>query len=253
MNSLLIMFIAVVIFNVAMFLPAYIYKTDKLTDISYALSFVALIVFALFRSELSWPHVVAGLLVIWWAVRLGGFLLMRIWKKGKDTRFDEMRHNALLFLRFWVLQGLSVFIVLIAALLFMQVDTPRFTMVSIVGVVIFLLGLYIEAAADLEKWNFNKNPKNHGKWIDSGWWSRSRHPNYFGEILVWAGMYTYVLPSLEGAERIIGLISPFYISALLLFVSGVPLLEKSADKKWGKDKDYIAYKKRVPLLVPFTK
>lgn len=253
MNSLLLMFIAVVGFNIAMFVPAFIYKTDKLTDISYALSFVALILFALFRSTQRWPHLILAMLVLWWAARLGGFLLMRIWKKGKDKRFDGMRDNVLLFLRFWLLQGASVFVVLLASLLFMQSESPRINILSVVGAVIFILGLYIESVADLEKWYFTQDKNNKGKWIESGIWARSRHPNYFGEMLVWVGLYAFVVPSLHGNQWFIALLSPVYIIILLFFVSGIPILEKSADKKWGDNKDYRAYKKRVPLLLPKLK
>ncbi len=253
MNALSLAFLAVVGFNVAMFVPAFKYKTDKLTDISYALSFIFLILFALFRSTLKWPHLLLALIVTWWAVRLGGFLLMRVWKKGKDARFDGMRESAVKFFRFWLLQGVTVFVVLIGTLEFMHKSTPRFTLLSAIGFVIFIAGLGIEATADLQKWHFNQKPKNKGKWIESGVWAKSRHPNYLGEILVWLGVYAYILPSLTGMQWLIAAISPAYIILLLLFVSGIPILEKSADKKWGSNKDYASYKKRVPLLVPRIK
>ena len=250
MHTLIIMLLAVVGFNLAMFVPAYIYKTDKLTDISYALSFIALILFAYARSSQKFPHTLLLLLVFWWAVRLGGFLLMRIWKIGKDKRFDGMRESIVKFFRFWLLQGVSVFIVLTAALLFMDAKSPKITVLSLVGVAIFLAGLYIEALADLQKWHFSQDSKNKGKWIETGIWSKSRHPNYLGEMMVWIGVYLYVLPSLVNNQRFEALVSPLYIISLLMFVSGVPLLEKAADKKWGDQKAYQDYKKRVPKLLP---
>ncbi len=250
MNDLPLAFLAVVGLNIALFVPAFRYKTDKLTDISYALSFIILTLFALFRSTLKWEHTLLALMIIWWAVRLGGFLLMRVWKKGKDARFDGMRESAVKFFRFWLLQGITVFIVLIGALEFLHISTPRFTIISALGFVMFAAGIVIEAAADLQKCHFSQDDKNKGKWIQSGLWGKSRHPNYLGEIMVWSGIYAYILPSLNGMQWLIALISPAYIVLLLLFISGIPILEKSADKKWGGKKDYIAYKKRVPLLFP---
>lgn len=250
MNQLWVLCLYVVAFNVAMFIPAFLYKTDKLTDISYALSFIFLILVALFKSTIKWPHILLALLIIWWAVRLGSFLLMRVWKKGKDARFDGMREKPVKFLRFWLLQGITVFVVLIGALEFMHIQTLRFNMISAIGVVIFIIGLTLEATADIQKWHFSQDVKNKGKWIESGVWGISRHPNYLGEILVWIGIYAYVLPSLSGQQWLIAAISPMYIIVLLLFVSGIPILEKSADKKWGSNKDYSQYKKHVPLLIP---
>lgn len=253
MHDLWIIFIAAVGLNVIMFIPAFIYKTDKLTDISYAVTFIALVLFAYARSAQTWPHALLALLVVWWGVRLGGFLLMRVWKKGKDKRFDGMRENFFKFLRFWLLQGVTVFVVLLGALEFMRVSSPQVTLLSWAGTLIFLTGLYMEAAADLQKWHFSQNPKNKGKWIESGIWAKSRHPNYMGEMMVWIGIYLFVLPSLVGQQWLIAFASPGYIILLLLFVSGIPMLEKSADAKWGNDKDYQAYKKRVPVLIPFLK
>ncbi|NDG30133.1 DUF1295 domain-containing protein, partial [bacterium] len=124
---------------------------------------------------------------------------------------------------------------------------------SILGIVVFVKGLAIEATADMQKFIFNGKPKNKGKWIDEGIWRASRHPNYLGEMMVWIGMYLVVLPSLTGNQWAWALLSPIYIVTLLLFVSGVPLLEKSADKKWGTNPAYKKYKKEVPSVMPTPK
>lgn len=250
MNILLLFFIVVVGFNVAMFVPAYKYKTDKLTDISYALSFVALAIFAYARSAGTWKHMLLLLLITWWAARLGGFLYMRVRKKGKDARFDEMRGRPLAFLRFWLLQGATVYVVLLSSLFFFNTRTVSFTLLSLLGLIIFFAGLLLESVADWQKWQFSLKKANKGRWIEEGVWARSRHPNYLGEMLVWSGIYLFVAPSLTLGYTLLGLLSPFYIITLLLFVSGIPILEKSADARWGKDKGYQAYKKRVPVLLP---
>ena len=253
MNVMLTFLLIAVTVNIVMFIPAYKYRTDKLTDVSYALTFILVTSVAFGSGVMRWQHFLLMLMIFWWAVRLGGFLLYRVSKKGKDARFDEMRNSLLSFLRFWVLQGVSVFLILIPAVLYMRTSRPNFNGVAAAGLCLFMLGLYIEARSDLEKWQFSQKSKNKGLWIASGMWSRSRHPNYFGEMLVWIGIYTYVLPSLTTGQRAWGLISPLYIIILLRFVSGVPLLEKSADNKWGSNTRYENYKKNTPLLIPKIK
>jgi steroid 5-alpha reductase family enzyme len=240
-----------VLLNLAMFVPAYLLQTDKLTDISYAVSFFVLAAFGLFLSEKQALHFIVFFMVALWSVRLGGFLLMRIMRIGKDARFDGMRDKPAKFIKFWVLQGITVPIVMASVLLAMNTDNTKLNLLSIIGILVFLKGLGLEAAADAQKAKFSQ--KKSGLWIDEGVWRISRHPNYLGEIMVWSGMYLAVVASLSGSNKIWALASPIYIAVLLLFVSGIPLLEKSADKKWGNNKDYQEYKKKVPVLVPSLK
>lgn len=237
--------------NIVMFIPAFIFKTDKLTDISYAVTFAVVALAAFNRSEQALGHTLLLLAVLLWALRLGSFLLIRINKMGKDSRFDEMRDKFWSFSKFWLLQGVSVFVVLIASILYWDVGNPNVTVLSWVGLAVFLVGLLIEATADVQKFRFKfSGKKKKHEWIDEGVWSMSRHPNYLGEMMVWTGLYLFVVPSLSGSNVYAALISPLYIIALLLFVSGVPLLEKYADKKWGKDAAFNKYKKEVPVLIP---
>lgn len=233
-----------------MFLPAYRYKTDKLTDISYALTFIVIALYGYFSSTKTPEHLAVTLLVSAWAVRLGSFLFMRINKMKRDKRFDGMRENFFKFLRFWLLQAVTVFVVLLGPIALWNSKETAVTFLSVIGILVFISGLTLEAVADRQKFQFNNDPKNKDKWIHQGVWKLSRHPNYLGEMLVWIGMYGVVLPSLSGALIFYALISPVYIISLLMFVSGVPLLEKAADKKWGSDKSYLTYKKQTPALLP---
>lgn len=253
MESLAFYSALALVINLVMFVPAFLFKTDRLTDISYALSFIVLVAVAFLRSSLDNAHLLLLIAITVWAVRLGGFLLFRIWKIKRDKRFDGMRESFRRFLGFWVLQGISVFVVLLSALSLWLKPDLQLNAYSLGGIYVFVVGLFIEATADWQKFGFNKKPKNKGKWIDSGLWKLSRHPNYFGEILVWVGMWLYVVPYMEGRELFIVLVSPLFIMTLLILVSGIPLLEKSADKKWGKVKAYQEYKKKTPVLVPFIK
>lgn len=244
-------FVASMGINTLMFIPAFIFKTDKLTDISYAVTFAFVASLAYWFSEQSLVHALLLFAIIAWSLRLGSFLLIRINKMGKDFRFDGRREKFWSFLSFWLLQGASVFVVLVASLLLFDTAEPVITWLSWVGFVVFASGLLLEAVADIQKFRFKfSGKKKRQEWIDEGVWRMSRHPNYLGEMMVWFGLYIFVLPSLSGLAVYSALVSPLYIIGLLLFVSGVPLLEKYADKKWGDEKNFQQYRKEVPLLMP---
>jgi steroid 5-alpha reductase family enzyme len=166
----------------------------------------------------------------------------------RDKRFDGMRESFFRFLKFWVLQGLAVWVILIPALFFIN---SNLTEVMWVGFIIWALGLILESTADFQKYNFKQNEKNKDRFIQSGIWKYSRHPNYFGEILCWVGIYIFVFASLTSLQKIVSLASPLFIIILLLFVTGLPPLEKYADKKWGKQKDYQEYKRKTSILIPW--
>lgn len=248
MDIWIALLVAVVI-NLVMFGFAFRRQTDKLTDISYALTFIALMAYMQITHQATAATIVGVVMVSLWAVRLGGFLLYRISKTGKDHRFDEMRGNFRKFLQFWVMQGLSVWVILIPMLLLLQSKHTMLTVMSFLGAFIWVVGLLIEAIADVQKFRFSQNPANKNKWIDEGIWKYSRHPNYFGEITVWVGAYLFAISSLSITQAVIGLVSPLFIASLILFVSGVPKLEKSADERWGNSKTYQEYKRRTSMLV----
>ena len=239
--------------NVVMFVPAYFLRTDKLTDISYAVTFVVVSAIGIWLGGYSFPSLVVFLMVSFWAIRLGGYLLIRIKKIKRDKRFDGMRESFWRFSRFWLLQGLTVWAVLLPSILFFQNSLVEISVVAYIGVVVWFVGLFIETVADAQKYRFINNAENKGRWIDTGLWKYSRHPNYFGEILVWIGIYIYTLFGLSFSQAIIGIISPVYIVLLLLFASGIPLLEKVAEKRWGSDSEYQKYKRTTSVLVPLPK
>ena len=236
--------------NLLMFVPAFIFKTDKLTDISYAVTFVVVLLFGFLTNSINVMTVLLLIMIVLWAIRLGVYLLIRIRKIGRDKRFDGMRENFFPFLKFWILQGISVFVIMVPAVLFLNTEIKTFGAVSLIGIIIWCGGLMLETTADYQKYQFINNIDNKGKWIDIGVWHYSRHPNYLGEIMVWVGLYLFMLPVLSISHAFIGLIGPLYIITLISFVSGIPLLEKGADKRWGENPAYRAYKKRVGVLFP---
>jgi tryptophan-rich sensory protein len=246
MHYLLLAFIVSLAIQLIMFIPAYLYRTDKLTDISYGLSFIALVL--IFLRDYPLPKMILGAMVVLWGLRLSAFLFIRINRMKRDKRFDGMRENLFRFLGFWLLQGISVFAIMICPLLFLNSSASSF---SAIGILIWGLGLAIESIADYQKFTFSNDQRNKGKWIATGLWKFSRHPNYLGEIMCWIGIYIFSYPALSMANRLIGLISPLFITTLLLFVSGIPILEKKAKEKWGKDHRYLKYKKNTSVLIPY--
>jgi len=236
-------------FNLLMFIFAYKFKTDKLTDLSYALTFIFLVFVSFFTGEFSNFKLILLFMILLWAFRLGVFLFIRIRKIKKDRRFDGIRENFFKFSRFWLLQGITVWIILLPSLIFFNSST-NITILSWIGFAIWFIGLTIETFSDLQKYQFNKTNKKD-KWISTGLWKYSRHPNYFGEMCCWLGIYLLTLSSLSLIQIIYTAVSPLFIALLLIFVTGLPTLEKYADKKWGKTKEYKEYKRKTSILVPW--
>lgn len=235
-----------------MFLIAFRLKSDKLTDISYAVSFIALALLALHESKGTAYTLIGIGLVCVWALRIGSFLLYRVLRAGSDRRFDGMREHFWKFGKFWLGQAVTVWILMLPITLAASGNGTWHTF-ALVGIACWLVGLALESMADLQKYRFTHNPANKNQWIDNGIWHYSRHPNYFGEMLVWIGIYLYVLPSLSLDSQLVGIASPLFIIVLLLFVSGVPILERDADKRWGIIPAYKTYKKQTSLLIPLPK
>ncbi len=237
------------VINGVLFLIAYHLQSDKLTDASYAISFISLAVASYVASDKNTYKLLALALVCIWALRIGGFLLYRVIRSGKDRRFDDIRNKFFKFGSFWLGQAITIWVLLIPLTLAFDADM-QWQNIALLGTAIWLAGFLIETVADAQKYRFTNNSANKDKWIDSGLWRYSRHPNYFGEILVWIGLYLYALPALSTVGTLVGISSPVLIAVLLLFISGIPILEKEADKRWGKQSAYQAYKKRTSILIP---
>ena len=185
-----------------------------------------------------------------WALRLGTFLFARIQKAGKDDRFDEIKPSFIRFLNFWTIQGLWVTLTAATALVGITTLTRKgLDIFAILGFLVWVFGFVIEVIADSQKSRFNSDPANKGRFIQTGLWARSRHPNYFGEIVLWIGIAIIAIPVLRGWQWV-AMMSPLFVTLLLTHVSGIPLLEQKADKKWGGQEDYEIYKKNTPVLIP---
>lgn len=233
------------------FIPAFIWQTERYFDLTGSLTYLSVIAFSLaLTGKTDIRSLLLAAMVAIWAVRLGSFLFARISQDGSDSRFDAIKPNFWRFLSTWTLQGLWVSFTCAAALVAIASGSEKpLGTVGIVGVAIWVLGFVIEVVADRQKSQFRADPANKGKFIDVGLWARSRHPNYFGEITLWLGVAVLAAPVLSGWQYV-GLISPVFVALLLIRVSGIPMLEKSADKRWGGDEGYEAYKARTPVLIP---
>ena len=233
------------------FIPSFINRTEHFFDLTGSLTFISTVLFTLMViPEIYLRDVVIALLVIIWAVRLGSFLFLRVGKDGGDGRFDIMKTKFWWFLMTWNIQGMWVFLSLAAGLAAMTSNQKlEADIFLLIGLVIWITGFAIEVIADTQKSKFRSYPENKDKFISTGIWSWSRHPNYFGEILLWIGITIIALPVLQGWQ-FITLISPIFIIFLLTQVSGVRLLELRGKKKWGDNEEYQRYIQNTSVLIP---
>ena len=233
------------------FIPAYLLQTEKFFDLTGSITYISVTIIAVLLSPVvDGLSILLTALVVIWAARLGTFLFRRIQKAGKDARFDELKTSFIRFLSTWTLQGLWVTFTLAAALAAITSTTRKeLDLFALIGFLIWFFGFAFEVIADSQKSRFRADPENRGRFINTGLWSRSRHPNYFGEIVLWIGVAVIALPVLRGWQWVT-LVSPVFVTLLLTRISGVPMLERRADEKWGGQEDYEAYKKRTPVLIP---
>ena len=246
-SQFIYLFILIFLSQILFFLIANAFKTDKLTDLAYGLSFVILINYLFFNSQQSLLLLLPTVLISIWGLRLAIYLFIRILKINKDQRFNQIRQKFWSFLGFWLLQALSIFAVSLSFMLAfkLNLNNPNFSYWQIIALVFAGLALGIESIADAQKYRFKNNPQNRGQFIQSGLWKHSRHPNYLGEILFWWSIWLYFLPTL-GNYSILAIISPVYITVLIRFVSGVPLLEKDYAKRYGKA--WLEYKAKTRII-----
>ena len=246
-------FVVLLIFIIQwlVFIPSFINRTEHFFDLTGSLTFISAVLFTLMAiPEIYLRDIIITLLVVIWATRLGSFLFFRVRNDGGDGRFDIMKTKFWWFLMTWNIQGMWVFLSLAAGLAAMtsseKVETDIFL---VIGTLIWILGFSIEVVSDNQKSKFRSNPENKDKFITTGIWSWSRHPNYFGEILLWIGITVIALPVLQGWQ-FVTLISPIFIIILLTQISGVRLLELRGKKKWGDDEEYKNYIKKTSALIP---
>ena len=236
------------------FIPSFYLKSEKYYDLFGGITFassIILISFLRFKkiTDLNIREIILAISVLFWTIRLSFFLFQRVKRVGKDERFDSYKFSFSKFLLAWMTQGLWVFICLLPVLIVFSTPTNPELLYLTFGGLIYFLGLVIEIIADYQKTNHNKKNEKERKFISSGLWSKSRHPNYFGEFLIWTGITIICFPVFSGFKYL-GLMTPIFIYLLLNYISGVNLLEERAKEKWGNNPEYIKYLKTTPKFFP---
>ena len=233
------------------FVPAYIRRTEHFFDLTGSIAYVCVVISAWSgNSEGDFRSMLLCALVLIWSVRLGSFLFLRVRRAGQDDRFDRLKHDFLAFLMTWTLSGLWVFLTAAAALAAATSATKSpLDAYLVIGSLVWLIGFCIEVIADRQKSVFRSKPENRDRFISHGLWAWSRHPNYFGEITLWFGVAVIAYPVLSGWQMVT-LSSPVFVWFLLTRVSGIPLLEAKAEKRWGDSEEYRRYRDRTSKLIP---
>jgi steroid 5-alpha reductase family enzyme len=236
------------------YIPAYVFQTQKFYDLTGSVTYLSVVWFVFLSTyqsiSLNFGNLILVLLISIWTIRLGLFLFMRIHKAGEDKRFRTIKTSASQFFMTFTISGLWVTLCSMCALV--AISSPEglvMNALTYVGIILFIIGFGIEIVADNQKTAFRSIEANKDSFITSGLWSKSRHPNYFGEVLLWFAIAVISFSSLEGLQ-LITLISPIFTYILLVYVSGVRMLEDMNDKKWADDENYKSYKENTPMLFP---
>lgn len=237
------------------FIPSFLNKTEKFYDFTGMVAYLSVIGFALYQKNkilgsIDFDSALLGILISVWTLRLGMFLFYRVFKVGEDDRFKEVKQVPSKFLVWFTVSGLWVSLTSIAALkvLTSQVEHNNYYFVYL-GLALWIFGFLFEVIADYQKTKFKNNPENKDQFISSGLWSLSRHPNYFGEIILWIGVFIITIPSLSGIDYLT-ILSPLFVYTLLNKISGINLLEIKAQKRWGDLESYKEYRSKTPQLIP---
>ena len=254
-NYKLVYVLCLVIFtiHISVFIPSYIYQTEHYYDLTGGITFISSVVLLttgryLYFGTIDYVSLIVSLLVSLWTIRLSSFLFLRVKRTGQDVRFSEIKKDFKRFLLAFILSGLWVFTCLLPSIVVLTSSKSiELDIITISGIIIWVFGFIFEVVADKQKTEFNK--KNKGRFISTGLWSLTRHPNYFGEFMLWAGLAIISIPYLYGINYNV-LTSPLFIYLLLTKVSGVNLLEEIGEKRWGSEKEYQDYKKNTPKFFP---
>jgi steroid 5-alpha reductase family enzyme len=234
--------------NWLVFIHAYAAQTERYFDLTGSVTYLAVVASGVALGKGGPLALLLALLVGIWALRLGTFLYSRIRREGVDHRFDALKPDFASFLLTWTLQGLWVFLTVSCALAAITAAAARpLGPLAALGAAVWITGFAIEAVADRQKGVFRADPANRDRFISTGLWAWSRHPNYCGEILLWIGVALIAVPALSGWS-LLTLVSPVFVYVLLTRISGIPLLESRSEAKWGEVPEYQAYKARTPVL-----
>tara|TARA_B100000941_G_scaffold287073_2_gene261645 strand:+ start:1233 stop:2096 length:864 start_codon:yes stop_codon:yes gene_type:complete len=244
-------FILTILFlNSLFFIHSYFFKTDIFFDLIGSISFISIgIISLIFIPDVDGNQILVFFLLIFWALRLGPYLFIRRLGSGVDERLSEYFESPLSLYFVWIMNSLWVFMTSISMMIiFSSKENYDFGLVQWFGLLIWILGFIIEVVSDSQKSKFNK--KNKGKFINIGLWKYIRHPNYLGEIIIWLGIFVISISYINSIFASLSVLSPIFVFVLLRFLTGVPQLEVRGEKKWGRQIEYINYKKETGLIFP---
>ena len=233
------------------FIPARLFQTERFYDLTGSITYIAVTLAAIsVATAPSGAQWLIAIMIFIWAGRLGSFLFRRIHAAGGDQRFDHIKVSSSRFFVAWTLQGAWVVMTSCAALTaILSAEQTAVGVIYVMGAVMWVAGFVIEVMADQQKSRFRADPANAGRFINVGLWARSRHPNYFGEILLWAGIAVMAIPYLSGTQWVV-MLSPLFVYALLTRISGIPTLVRRGQELWGDDPAYQTYVANTPRLLP---
>ncbi|MDI9347093.1 MAG: DUF1295 domain-containing protein [Methylacidiphilales bacterium] len=234
------------------FLVSLIKKRNDVADVAWGLGFVLMAWMSFFLNGDSGARgLLAGILVSIWGLRLAWHIHARNKGKTEDYRYLAWRKEwgkwfyPRSYLQVYLLQGMFSFLIVMPVLIINNSAWSALGIFDVLGIAIWLIGFYFESMGDAQLARFIKNPENKGKLMRSGLWAYTRHPNYFGEVMQWWGLWLVALPVPNGW---LGIIGPLTITFLILKVSGIPMLEK----KMAEHPDFAEYKRRVSVFIPYV-
>ena len=226
-------------------------KRNDVADVAWGLGFVLLAWTSFLLGPVQSPRgFIVGLLISVWGIRLAWHIHTRNRGKAEDYRYATWREEwgrwfyLRSYLQVYVLQGILLFLIVCPVLLINKSIDTDFNYFDLLGVAVWLLGFIFESVGDAQLARFIKDPVNKGNLIQTGLWRYTRHPNYFGEVTMWWGIW---LVALSVPYGLLGIIGPLTITVLILKVSGIPMLEK----KMALNPDFAAYKKRTSVFIPW--
>lgn len=253
MNAVIYMIIpyALLVFcyMTAWFALAVMRKRNDLADIAWGLGFIVTALFGLWRGEArDLAQYVITILVVLWGLRLAIHIGTRNLGKGEDFRYKKWREDwgrwflVRSYLQVFLLQGALMLLIALPVIIAAE-SIVTFTPLSVFGVVVWAFGFYFEAVGDWQLRQFIRHSENNGKIMQSGLWKYTRHPNYFGEVVQWWGVWLIIADSMFA---LLGIVGPATITFLILFVSGIPMLER----KYADNPAFQEYARRTSVFLP---
>lgn len=251
MNYYLTIALVLFIYMNFWFVISLIKKRNDIADVAWGLGFVLIAWFSLYLNKnINLTTIVVAIAVTIWGIRLATHIYLRNRNKKEDYRYLAWREKwgkyffVRSYFQVFILQGILLYIISLPVLFINYTKGLSFSYWLVFGILIWTIGFFFESIGDLQLSKFLKNPNNGGKVLNTGLWKYTRHPNYFGEVTEWWGLWLVAISISGGWLTIFG---PLTITFLILKVSGIPLLES----KMSENPEYIEYKKKTSLFIPF--